>query len=441
MKSSLARELLEGWWWPRICHALQEGGGTISILELEAKLDDIREAMKRDALPLDMEQVDPPESELTALDELTFVRQLRTVGIGSNRLQYAKRDYYRAFIGGARHCRESARARRGLDKVATGGVFTACHPILPARPGRDRKSPIVVPQTGRAILSGGHQGCVAILSRRDRWHFLTLKRFNEARTRLRKLEREYADVSAMTREVSNSANSLLQEARRVRLLPSDMGATDVERVMELLRQASAPRPVDMSSIDDPTADLNELEDRRRHLRGQLQELREEIGDVERLNREASDFEKEAKEQEARLASIGLIKDADSSADICPLCESHLAVAVPSVVQIRQSLSGIETQLASVRRDSPRLQGRLASLEVRRTEIEEQLRTAQGDLAARIRDNERLRIQRNTRRIEVDSDSASFSMAIENIPSDNPKTGRITALSVIAYLRKLDRRCG
>ena len=25
--------------------------------------------------------------------------------------------------------------------------------------------------------------------------------------------------------------------------------------------------------------------------------------------------------------------------------------------------------------------------------------------------------------------------IENIPSENPKTGRITALSVIAYLRK------
>ena len=38
---------------------------------------------------------------------------------------------------------------------------------------------------------------------------------------------------------------------------------------------------------------------------------------------------------------------------------------------------------------------------------------------------------------VDSDSARFSMSIENIPSENPKTGRITALSVIAYLRKLN----
>jgi aspartate dehydrogenase len=45
------------------------------------------------------------------------------------------------------------------------------------------------------------------------------------------------------------------------------------------------------------------------------------------------------------------------------------------------------------------------------------------------------LTRNTHSIEVDSDSASFSMSIRNIPSDNPKTGRITALSVIAYLRK------
>jgi len=46
------------------------------------------------------------------------------------------------------------------------------------------------------------------------------------------------------------------------------------------------------------------------------------------------------------------------------------------------------------------------------------------------------LTRNTHCIEVDSDSARFSMSIENIPSENPKTGLITALSVVAYLRKL-----
>jgi aspartate dehydrogenase len=46
-----------------------------------------------------------------------------------------------------------------------------------------------------------------------------------------------------------------------------------------------------------------------------------------------------------------------------------------------------------------------------------------------------KVTRNTHRIEVDSDSARSSMEIENIPSENPRTGRITALSVIACLRK------
>src|ERR1043166_7525985 len=44
--------------------------------------------------------------------------------------------------------------------------------------------------------------------------------------------------------------------------------------------------------------------------------------------------------------------------------------------------------------------------------------------------------RNCHLIEVDADSASFTLSIENVPSENPKTGRIVALSVLATLRKL-----
>jgi aspartate dehydrogenase len=46
------------------------------------------------------------------------------------------------------------------------------------------------------------------------------------------------------------------------------------------------------------------------------------------------------------------------------------------------------------------------------------------------------VTRNCHVIEVDADSARFTLSIENIPSENPKTGRITALSVVAALRKL-----
>lgn len=47
------------------------------------------------------------------------------------------------------------------------------------------------------------------------------------------------------------------------------------------------------------------------------------------------------------------------------------------------------------------------------------------------------VTRNTHTIEVNADSARFTMTIENVPSvENPRTGRITALSVIAALRGL-----
>ncbi len=46
------------------------------------------------------------------------------------------------------------------------------------------------------------------------------------------------------------------------------------------------------------------------------------------------------------------------------------------------------------------------------------------------------ITRNCHSIEVDADSARLSFSIENVPSENPRTGRITALSVVAALRKL-----
>jgi len=46
------------------------------------------------------------------------------------------------------------------------------------------------------------------------------------------------------------------------------------------------------------------------------------------------------------------------------------------------------------------------------------------------------VTRNIHRIEVDSDEAKLNMEIQNIPSENPKTGRITALSAVAALRKM-----
>ncbi|HZU88081.1 MAG TPA: aspartate dehydrogenase [Stellaceae bacterium] len=47
------------------------------------------------------------------------------------------------------------------------------------------------------------------------------------------------------------------------------------------------------------------------------------------------------------------------------------------------------------------------------------------------------VTRNIHRIEVEAEAARLTLEIENVPSpDNPRTGRLTALSVVALLEKL-----
>ena len=47
------------------------------------------------------------------------------------------------------------------------------------------------------------------------------------------------------------------------------------------------------------------------------------------------------------------------------------------------------------------------------------------------------LKRNTHKVQVDSDSAVFEMSIQNVQTpENPGTGKITGLSVVACLRGL-----
>jgi hypothetical protein len=225
-------------------------------------------------------------------------------------------------------------------------------------------------------------------------HYLQRMRYDEARARLRKLERDFVEARSLANEASGTAQTLLQEAKRVGLVPPEAFAETPADLRALLATAAAPRELAYARNDDPAADLTDLENRRRRLRGDMQDVREEIADVQRLEREASEFQVEAREQEARLASIGLLADDNGDVETCPLCDSHLTTAIPSVTDVRTTLTALEGQLQSVRRDNPRLQARQADLEARRNALDEQLRAVQADILARISENERLRIEQD-----------------------------------------------
>jgi len=225
-------------------------------------------------------------------------------------------------------------------------------------------------------------------------YYLKQRRYDAARARLRRLEREYAEVKALSTETTTGAERLFKDAKRVGLIATDTVSRDAPHLRELLATAAAPRPRDYADTDGSASDLSDLEEKRRDLRANLEEVRDELTDYMRLEREATDFSREANEQAARLASIGLVRSSDADSHSCPLCLSELAVAVPEVENITASLELIGKQLASARRDAPRLQAQVLRLEERRAGLDAQLKIVQQEISDRIAANERLRVEQD-----------------------------------------------
>jgi len=91
-------ERLEGWW-NNECILLLTGERKMPLSgnELSEKLAFISDQFHVDNLPIDYEFAEPKEKIEIEVDDRLFVRQLRSIGIHSERLRRAILDYYRAF--------------------------------------------------------------------------------------------------------------------------------------------------------------------------------------------------------------------------------------------------------------------------------------------------------------------------------------------------------
>jgi hypothetical protein len=91
-------ERLEGWW-NNACIDLLTGKRIEPMrgLEVSEKLAAIAEEFRDDNLPIDFANAEPKEGVAPETDDRYFVRQLRAIGLKSDRIRRAILDYYRAF--------------------------------------------------------------------------------------------------------------------------------------------------------------------------------------------------------------------------------------------------------------------------------------------------------------------------------------------------------
>lgn len=97
---------LEGWWYRKAIEQLTDlNSSPILSNEIESEVDNLREQFKPDALPVDQDILNT-EIDPTVYEDTVFVHQVKLVGIGSQRILAAIRDYYRAFEQRSRWVRE-----------------------------------------------------------------------------------------------------------------------------------------------------------------------------------------------------------------------------------------------------------------------------------------------------------------------------------------------
>lgn len=227
----------------------------------------------------------------------------------------------------------------------------------------------------------------------DESHFQLLAELDELRKRLRVLEATEAK-RLQTIEVSRGrVTRIINEGKRVGLIPSDYQAVD-DTVFSYLERVADTQVEEPGIIPDFGETIETLSGEQTTLQRRLSELNQDLRAAKAFLSDQTEFSKEANEQRARLQSMGLYTDGEATNSSCPICDSKLATPVPEVSELRSSLEKVQSQLASVHKESPHLQAHIVEIEQKIGAATDALKSVQTELRNAISEDQNARASQN-----------------------------------------------
>lgn len=212
----------------------------------------------------------------------------------------------------------------------------------------------------------------------DEGHFLLMGELDELTKRLRLLEARDAK-QIQTVEVSRArVTRVINEGKRAGLIGQDYQAVDDSVFPYLARIAETPVEAP-DLISDFGETIQRLRGEQSTIQNRLGEMNQDIRAARAYQSDQTDFSREATEQRARLKSVEIFKDEISHPYSCPFCDSQLAIPIPKVEEVKQSLKKVSDQLDGVYRDSPHILKHIAELEAQIGSATESLKLVQVEL--------------------------------------------------------------
>lgn len=187
------------------------------------------------------------------------------------------------------------------------------------------------------------------------------------REQLRACERQLTELHSLRGTGSSKAATLLAQARDVGLSSSE--ADTWEQTVSALQEVSRT-PIADGALEHPGGqEYGRLVAERERLLEEQRRLLDEVSSARAFERDETGFSREASEQWARLATIGIF-DGSEPGHVCPLCSQVLVDegAVPAVTQIRNAMTEVSSRLESVTRAAPQVERAISELEAKLQEV-------------------------------------------------------------------------
>ena len=138
-------------------------------------------------------------------------------------------------------------------------------------------------------------------------------------------------------------------------------------MIETLRSALTWKP--QSPPKDGSDDISRFEDEIARLRQDRRDLQTRIDSARQFSRKAGGFESEAAEQKDRLLSIRALPRNSSTGEWqWPFSEKNLGLDTPIATALLNELNTLDSEIAVVAGQRPRLESYLSDLETRIREI-------------------------------------------------------------------------
>ncbi len=252
----------------------------------------------------------------------------------------------------------------------------------------------------------------------DDEHVDKMAELRRLRHEVRSLERNLAEHESLRGSGISRAQSLILEAVDIGLRPAGTTSSDWEECVALLKDISlSPLPDEENEITEEGDEFERLQENRQQLTYDLHRIKDQLQAAQALSSERQGYSREGKAQLARLRSIQLFEE-NNGADhkSCPLCQSQLPdnQIPPSISDMRESATELETQIRSVEERSPQMQQVVLTLESRLAEVQGKLKENRESLEALHASNQRLQKlrDRSARRAHV---LGRIGLYLESLP--------------------------